>query len=432
MKRKIYQDLLAWKNSGAASPLIVLGARQVGKTYIIEHFCKSEFDNYVKFNLLDRADIVSLFKENITTQEKIDRLELFVGHKIDFENTLIFFDEVHISEEILSACKFFAESKTKYKVICAGTLLKPEANRYNVSSPVGKTNLLSMFPLDFEEFLWANDNELLAKQIRSCFTVGKKMVSSLHNESLLAYRTYLCIGGMPKSVVNFIENGRNVLLFDSKILDDIQTSCVNDMSTFIKSSLIKTKAEAIYDSVPNQLSNASGKFMYSKIRKGAKGRDYISPMEWLESSGMVYRSKMVEKPLAPLKGHQKVGYFKLYLNDPALLRIALGIKANTILLDEDFACKGLLAENYVAGQLVASGKPLFYWRSENTAEVDFLLTNDDGIIPLEVTAGRRADSPSLRVYQTKFDPTYTLRICARNFSCDDKFKTIPLYAAFCL
>jgi len=180
VKRKIYQDLLAWKNSGAASPLIVLGARQVGKTYIIEHFCKSEFDNYVKFNLLDRADIVSLFKENITTQEKIDRLELFVGHKIDFENTLIFFDEVHISEEILSACKFFAESKTKYKVICAGTLLKPEANRYNVSSPVGKTNLLSMFPLDFEEFLWANDNEPLAEQIRSCFTVGKKMVSSLH------------------------------------------------------------------------------------------------------------------------------------------------------------------------------------------------------------------------------------------------------------
>ena len=432
MKRKVYQDLLAWKEGGASKPLLVVGARQTGKTYIIERFCESEFENYLEFNLFDRADVVSIFKENINTQEKIDRLELLVGHKIDFENTIIFFDEVQESEEIISACKFFAESKTNYKIICAGSLLGVKINRFKKSFPVGKVNRLSVFPMDFEEFLWASSKELLANQIRSCFLTNEKMAFALHEELLRMYRSYLYVGGLPEAVADFVKKDRDVLLFNTRILDEVRASYVSDMNKYINSPSESARIEAVHDSVPVQLTNASKKFMYSKVRKGTKGRDYVSPLEWLVSSKMVYQSNMVEKPLMPLKGYEKEGFFKLYLNDSGLICSALGIQANAVMLDQDFAYKGILAENYVAGQLVASGEPLFYWRSENTAEVDFLLSGDEGIIPVEVKAGKRVDSPSLRVYQASYSPPYMIRVSTKNFAFENGIKSVPLYAAFCL
>ncbi|MCL1847937.1 MAG: DUF4143 domain-containing protein [Coriobacteriia bacterium] len=432
MKRKVYQDLLAWKNKGADKPLLITGARQVGKTYIIEQFCKSEFNSFLEFNLQDRADVVSIFNEEINTQEKIDRLELLVGHKIDFENTIIFFDEVQVSEEIVSACKFFAESETEYKIICAGSLLGVKINRFRKPFPVGKVNMLSVFPMDFEEFLWASGKELLAEQVRTCFATNERMASALHEELLKMYRGYLYVGGMPEAIADFTENDNDVLLFNTRILDEIRLAYLSDMNKYIITPLESARIEAIYRSVPAQMANASKKFMYAKIRKGTKGRDYASSLDWLVSSGMVFQSHMVEKPGIPLKGYQKEGFFKLYLSDPGLLSNALGIQAGTIMLDHEFPQKGTLAENYVAGQLRASGKPLFYWKNENTAEVDFLLTTDQGIIPIEVKAGKRVDSPSLRVYQSTNNPHFAMRISAKNFSFDNGIKAVPLYAAFCI
>ncbi|MCL2503467.1 MAG: DUF4143 domain-containing protein [Coriobacteriia bacterium] len=432
MKRKIYRDLLDWKNNGASKPLLVTGARQVGKTYIIESFCQSEFSNYLEFNLLDRADIVSLFKEAINTQEKIDRLELLVGHKIDFENTVIFFDEVQVSEEVIAACKFFAESKVAYKIICAGSLLGVKINRFTQSFPVGKVRMLSMFPLDFEEFLWANGHRLLVDQIKACFSEDRQMASALHERLLRLYRQYLYIGGMPEAVMDFVGKDKDVLLFDTKILDDIRIAYISDMGRYAKSPLESTRIEAVYSSVSGQLLNVSKKFMYSKVRKGSRSRDYASPLEWLVSSGMLYRSAMVEKPLMPLKSYEKEGFFKLYLSDPGLLCNALGIRPSAIMLDQDFTYKGVLAENYVAGQLVAAGHRLCYWRSENTAEIDFLLSRDEGIIPFEVKAGKRVGSPSLRAYQEKFAPPFAIRLSTKNFAFSTGIKAVPLYATFCL
>jgi predicted AAA+ superfamily ATPase len=173
--------------------------------------------------------------------------------------------------------------------------------------------------------------------------------------------------------------------------------------------------------------------MYSRVRTGTKGRDYTSPLEWLVSSGMVYESRMVENPVVPLPAQVKPGHFKLYLNDPGLLRSALGIHASTIVLDHDFAYKGVLAENYVAGQLAAIETPLCYWKSENTAEVDFLISDHaDAIVPIEVKAGKRVDSPSLRVYQARYQPPLSIRFSTRNFGFDNGIKSVPLYAVFCL
>ena len=172
--------------------------------------------------------------------------------------------------------------------------------------------------------------------------------------------------------------------------------------------------------------------MYSKVRKESRSRDYTSPLEWLVSSGMLYRSAMVGKPLMPLKSYEKEGFFKLYLSDPGLLCNALGIRPSAIMLDQDFAYKGVLAENYVAGQLVAAGHKLFYWRSENTAKIDFLLSRDEGIIPLEVKAGKRVGSPSLRAYQEKFAPPFAIRLSTKNFAFSTGIKAVPLYATFCL
>ena len=413
-------------------PLLVIGARQIGKTYIINDFCQTEFDNYLEFNLHDREDIVDLFRAKINTQEKIDRLELLVGHKINFENTVIFFDEVQESEEVIAACKFFAESKANYKIICAGSLLGVKINRFTQSFPVGKVRMLSMYPLDFEEFLWGCEQESLVDQIKACVAEGNNMISPLHEKLLKLYRQYLYIGGMPEAVMDFITVGKDVLLFNDDILSDIRASYVSDMGRYVKSPLESTRIEAVYHSAPSQLLNASKKFLYSNIQKGARSKDYTLPLDWLTASGMIYGSTMVEKPLMPLKGYEKNGYFKLYLNDPGLLCNALNILPSAIMLDQDFAYKGVLAENYVATQLVASGHELFYWRSENTAEIDFLLSHNEGIIPLEVKAGKRVTSPSLRVYQDKFSPPYTIRLSAKNFALDGAIKAIPLYAAFTL
>jgi predicted AAA+ superfamily ATPase len=432
MERKAYQKLLSWKNRGAKKPLLVIGARQVGKTYLIEQFCQSEYENYLFFNLLNRSDIIKLFKEDINTQDKIDRLELLVGYKIDFANTIIFFDEVQESEEIIAACKFFAEAKTDYNIICAGSLLGVKINRFESSFPVGKVETLTMYPMDFEEYLWAGNNRLLANYVHECFQNNERMATALHEKLLQVYRSYLYIGGLPEAVANFIENDSNVLLFNTRVHDDIRLAYLSDMNKYIRSPLESSGIEAVYHSIPAQLANLSRKFMYSKVQSGSKGRDYATAMEWLTSAELVYRSNMVEAPNMPLKGYEKEGFFKLYLNDPGLLSSVLEIPANVIMLDQDFSYKGVLTENYIAGQLIASGRSLYYWRNENFAEIDFLLTTDEGIIPVEVKAGKRVNSPSLKNYVIKFKPPYSVRISSKNFAFDNGIKAVPLYAAFCL
>lgn len=432
MKRKIYKELLSWKENNIEKPLMVIGARQIGKTYIINEFCKKEFKNYIYLNLLEEVNVVNIFKENISTQEKVDKLELLLDKKIDFENTIIFFDEVQESEEIISALKFFCENETKYKIICAGSLLGVKIHRFNSSFPVGKVKIINMYPMDFEEFLMANDQEKLIEEIYKCYKNNTPMIEPIHNKCFNLFRKYLCVGGMPETVKNLIKNNNDILLYDKTIIKDIITSYINDMNKYIINPFESAKIEAIYTSIPNQLGNNSNKFQYSKINKNARSRDYETALDWLLASSMIYKCSLVTLPEMPLKGFTKDDYFKLYLSDTGILCSMLDIKFNQVMLDNEFHYKGVLIENYVATELVNNKQNLYYWTSNNKAEVDFVLDHEDGIIPIEVKAGKNKFSPSIKLYKEKYNPKYVIKIMGTNFGFQDGIKTIPLYATFCI
>lgn len=432
MKRKIYEDLLKWKNTESKIPLMVVGARQIGKTYIINEFCKKEFKKYIYINLLETPEIVSIFSRDINIMEKFKRMEIFLDTKIDIENTVIFFDEVQESEDIISALKFFCESEEKFKIICAGSLLGVKINRFKKSFPVGKVRILNMASMDFEEFLMANENFMLIDEIYNSYNKMMPIDNVLHNKLIELYKMYLCVGGMPEAVKDIINKKMNILEFNKNIASDIIISYLNDMNKYVVSNAESIKIEAIYKSIPIQLSNPSNKFQYSKLNKNARSRDYIEPLNWLISSSMIYKSNLIKNIQIPLKGFIDENCFKLYLSDVGLLTSLLGVKYNDIILDNLEIYKGIITENYVATQFVSNKNDLYYWSSSNKAEIDFLLYNDDGIIPVEVKANKNIKSKSLNMYIEKFKPKYSIRISNKNFGFENGIKSVPLYATFCI
>ena len=430
MKRKIYDELVNWKNEHIETPLMVLGARQIGKTYIIKEFCEKEFSNYIYINLLEQEEIVSIFKEPINITDKIRRMELSLGYTIDFENTIIFFDEVQESEEIISSLKYFCESNIAYKIICAGSLLGVKINRFHSSFPVGKVIMTTMYPLDFEEFLWAMDKEIFIVEIKKCYQNNEKMSDVIHEKLLDYYRMFLCVGGMPKMVLSLQEN-QNILNVDRTIIANIIVAYLSDMNKYINNITEGIKNEAIYNSIPSQLANPSNKFQFSKINNNARKRDYEISLDWLLSSKMIIKSNAIKKVEIPLKGFIDEDVFKLYLSDVGILTSLLELKYEDIMLNKEFMYKGVLAESYVATELIRK-QNLYYWQSENRSEIDFLLYNKKGIIPIEVKANINNNSKSLNYYMEKYKPAYAIRISSRNFGFENNIKSVPLYATFCI
>lgn len=431
MKRKIYNELIKWKKEDINTPLMVIGARQIGKTYTIDEFCKNEFINYIYINLLNNKEIIEIFKENINTEEKIKKMELSLGHTIDYENTIIFFDEIQESEELINALKFFCESKVSYKIICAGSLLGVKINRFHSSFPVGKVRIINMYPMNFEEFLWAMDYEIAIPEIKRCYQENVKMSDSIHEKLLNYYRMFLCVGGMPRMVLSLKET-QKILEVDKSIASNIYKEYLMDMNKYVTNVTEGIKNETIYNSIPSQLANLSNKFQYGKINNNARKRDYETSLDWLISSKMVLRSNLVKKVEIPLKAYIDDDYFKLYLSDIGLLVSILEIRYNDIMLNKEFMYKGVLAENYVATELIHNYETLYYWQSENRAEIDFLINAKDGIIPIEVKANTNNNSKSLNLYMEKYKPSFAIRISSKNFGFENNIKSVPLYATFCI
>ena len=430
MERKIYQELINWKNSDMKKPLMIIGARQIGKTYIINEFCKKEFKKYMYINLLDHAEIIKIFKEEINTADKFKRMKIYLDIDIDIENTIIFFDEIQESEELISALKYFNENEEPFKIICAGSLLGVKIHRFHSSFPVGKVKMLNMHPMDFEEFLLACGNNLLIDEIKNCYYNNIAMDDVLHNKALDLYRLYLCVGGMPEAINNFLKNDKNILKFNRDILEDIYKSYLNDMNKYVDNKYEATKIENIYKSIPTQLGNQSNKFQFGKISSNARKRDYETALDWLLSSTMVYKCSLLNKPEIPPLAFILDNYFKLYLNDIGILLSILKVKYNDVILDKLLLYKGIIAENYVATQLITNETPLMYWESGNKAEIDFIIYNDNGIIPIEVKANDNVGSQSLNVYIKRYNPPYAIRLSTKNFGFSNNIKSIPLYAAF--
>lgn len=435
MKRKIYYDLMTWKNDyETVKPLMILGARQIGKTYIINEFCKSEFKNYVYINFLENNELRNLYSADMNSEERFRNLKMLLGIDLEIEGTIIFADEVQESEVFISELKFLCENHNDVRVVCAGSLLGVKLKRSHFSFPVGKVKMINMFPMDFEEFLIANDQEMLIEAIKISYNENKSMGLPIHSIAMNWYKKYNITGGMPESVKNFIAVDGDYIKYDTSIVKNIIDSYFNDMSKYVSSDSETLKIKRLYNSIPSQIANESKKFQYSKIISGGRMRDYELPLDWLLESNIVYLSSVVSNPQIPIKAFEDVNTFKLFINDIGILNSLLEVNYYNIINDNLGIYKGLIAENYVANQLVYNGINLHYWKSDNKAEVDFLIADDNGVIPIEVKAGENTQSKSLGVYKTKYSPAYSIRVSGKDFGYNEetRIKSVPLYAVFCI
>ena len=433
MQRLFINKLLDWKKSGMNKPLMVVGTRQIGKTYIIEKFAKENFEEYLYFNLEKNIDVRNIFEKSIDDTKIIEELELYLGKKINIEKTIFFFDEVQVSENFIVSLKYFNESEKPYKIVCAGSLLGVKINRFKSSFPVGKIRMEYMYPMNFEEFLIATGKEMLRDKIKECYETMSPMSEFAHEQAITLYKQYLCVGGMPEAVNNFVENDLDILKFDSHIISDIKDMYIADMQKYVKSSLETVKIEKVYKSIPSQLAKDKKNFQYNFIEETGRKRKYESSIDWLVASKMIlinYNSKRME---IPLKVYIDENNFKLYLSDVGILTNMSEIKFPDIMLDKTFIYKGAITENYIAQELAFKGESLYYWTSKRNAEIDFVLYSEqDGIIPIEVKSGNNVRSISLNMYMKEYKPKYAIRFSTRNFGFENNIKSIPLYAAFCV
>ncbi len=432
MKRKIYDELLKWKdNTDNVKPLMILGVRQSGKTYIVDKFCRNEYSNYIYVNLFENTNVIELYNSNLTSIEKFNRLKLLLNFDFEQEDTIIFIDEIQESEKLIAELKYFCENHNNVRIICAGSLLGVKLKRSKFSFPVGKVKMLNMYPMDFEEFLIAMNQEMLIDLIKDCYKNNKQITSTIHEKALNLYRIYLITGGMPESVSNMVKTNGDYIKYDKSILTDIVSSYFKDMDKYVTNESEALRINRVYDSLPSQLSNISNKFQYSNVSKDARAREYATAIDWLEASNMVLRCKAVKTPEIPLEGFVDVDTFKLYLSDVGILNNILKLNIEDILSDNISLYKGVIAENFVANQLICNRFDLYYYKN-NTSEVPFLLYTKDGIIPVEVKAGNATQSKSLKLYIEKYKPKYAIRISTKDFGYDPKtnIKSIPLYATF--
>lgn len=433
MQRLFENKLLDWKKSGMNKPLMVVGTRQIGKTYIIEKFAKENFEEYLYFNLEKNIEVRNIFEKTVDDTKIIEELELYLGKKINIERTIFFFDEVQVSENFIVSLKYFNESEKPYKIVCAGSLLGVKINRFKSSFPVGKIRMEYMYPMNFEEFLIATGKEMLRDKIKECYETMSPMSEFAHEQAITLYKQYLCVGGMPEAVNNFVENDLDILKFDSHIISDIKDMYIADMQKYVKSSLETVKIEKVYKSIPSQLAKDKKNFQYNFIEETGRKRKYESSIDWLVASKMIlinYNSKRME---IPLKVYIDENNFKLYLSDVGILTNMSEIRFPDIMLDKTFIYKGAITENYIAQELASKGESLYYWTSKRNAEIDFILYSEqDGIIPIEVKSGNNVRSISLNMYIKEYKPKYAIRFSTRNFGFENNIKSVPLYAAFCV
>ena len=426
MKRALYKQLIDWKNSTKRKPLLLQGARQVGKTFLVSEFGKNEYKNFVYLNFEQNPNLTSLFDGDLNPKNIINNISLYLGVKINSEDTLLFFDEIQESPKALTSLKYFNEQSPEFHVIAAGSLLGVSVNKAS-SFPVGKVNFLTLHPLSFIEFIEASDGSLLSSMLKEMKEVTA-LSELVHEKLLRLLKMYLFVGGMPEVVQDYITN--NDIVTVRKIQNDILESYQRDFSKYTdkKQSI---KISELWSSIPFQLARENKKFKYADVKKGGRSNKYEQTIEWLQKAGLVNIAYNVSVPNLPLSAFSDISKFKLYLFDNGLLGAMLNISSSIIIdvkntLFEQF--NGAFVENFVASELVAyNDEKLFYWTSNSDAEVDFLIQRNNKVFPIEVKSGMSRNTKSLTSYTTKYTPELTYRVSPRNFHQSDKFINIPLY-----
>ena len=421
MRRTAMEKLVAWKSSDERKPMVLKGARQVGKTWLMKEFGRNYYKSFVYFNFDEEDELKSIFETNKNPQRIIELLSMIAGEKIYPEDTLIIFDEVQECPEALNALKYFKEKANEYHVIAAGSLLgtllaKPK------SYPVGMVNLLDIFPLTFEEFLEATDAPLFAyyedihkeQQIEEIF----------HNRLLEAYNNYLIIGGMPECVSSWLKHK------DPAKIAQIQRELIevyeNDFSKH-NGKVNSGRILMVFRSIVTQLAKSNEKFMYGAVKEGARARDFEEAIEWLVSAGMLNRIYNVSKLEHPLSAFDKLDQFKLFLFDTGLLKQMAGIDNSAILLKSTYQFKGQLTENYVLQQLRGQFDVVPRYFSSRNGEIDFVLQYGMDIIPVETKGGEDKSAPTFKKYVADNHPQYAVRFSKMGYRKDGNITNIPLY-----
>lgn len=433
MYRTITAYLEQWKSSKYRKPLIVQGARQVGKTYAILAFGKKNYDNVAYFNFQTSPSLEKTFAEDISPSYLLPILAHISGQTITRGNTLIVFDEIQLCERAVTSLKYFCEEVPEYHVIAAGSLLGVAVNREKFAFPVGKVDRYTMHPMDMEEFLLAMGEEELVKRIRTCYSKNEPMPSALHDAALKLYRQYIVIGGMPEAVARFVDTKDYTQV--RHVQETIQMDYLDDMSKYQENSTEIKRTRLTYSTVSIQLSKKNVRFQYKIIKKGARAAEYEHAIQWLVSGNLLSQVYRAEQIMKPLDNYKDIDDFKVYLSDMGLLCAQKDLRPDDIFFMEDELTdfKGGMTENYVNTQLVKKGFRTFYWRNDKgTKEVDFVVALDGKLIPIEVKSGERVGAESLKEYIRLFKPAYAIRISMKNFGCEDGIKSVPLYAVFCI
>ena len=430
MERKIYKDLVAWKNSSDRKPLILQGARQVGKTYIVNYFAGKEYSNSVYCNFEKDKGLHDFFKD-LTPATIIKKLALYKRKEIFPKNTLIIFDEIQACPEAITSLKYFNEEANNYHIIALGSLLGVSVNRGNFSFPVGKVQLMTLYPLDFEEYLMARGEQGLIDLIRECYERDAPLDSAFHERALDYYKEYLFVGGMPEAVEEYEKNHNPELV--RIIQQTILESYHNDMGKYNKQSEI-SKTRIVYKNISTQLAKENKKFQYKNIKHGGRASEFEGAIEWLCLAGIASQNYRIEQIMLPLNAYRSLSDFKFYMNDVGLCGASQDIHYEDILgenpLFDNF--KGGLTENYVFNQLTINRLSLYYWTSGSQAEVDFITRIGDDIIPIEAKAKINTRSRSLGVYVDRYKPAYSIRVSQKNFGFENNIQSVPLYATFCI
>ena len=425
MFRKAMEDLKAWKAGSRRKPLVLKGARQVGKTWLMKEFAASEYEDSVYVSFDKDADAAKIFDSTKDPNIIIERLALISGKAILPEKTLIVLDEIQECPDALSALKYFNEEANEFHVIAAGSLLGTYLSK-PASYPVGKVNLLNIYPLNFEEYLAAVDMGMYQYYYR--IKSKKDYVPAFHGRMTEHYKKYLIIGGMPECVQSWANNANPDEI--DIIQNEIITLYENDFTKH-SNKVNSGKILQIFRSIVPQLAKANNeKFMYSAIAKSARAKDFEDAIEWLVSSGIAYRVMNISKPEYPLRAYEILNYFKLFFLDVGLIKRQARLSNKSILLSEAFQFKGQLAENYVLEQLLPllDYTPNFFTFAQDR-EIDFIIQCGETIIPVEVKSGESIRAVSLKSYIEKYNPKISVRLSAKEFIENDAIINIPLYLA---
>lgn len=425
MYRMAIEKLLKWKQCKHRKPLIIEGARQVGKTWLMKEFGRQAYSDAVYINFDSNSRMAELFASDLDIDRLIMGLELYVGHKIDPDNALLIFDEVQEVPRALSALKYFNENAPQYHIVCAGSLLGIALHQ-GTSFPVGKVDFLKLYPLSFKEFLMASGKEQFAKLLDQR---DFRMITSFKQTYVDALKHYYFVGGMPEAVQSFVENK------DFNEVREIQKRILNayeqDFSKHAPNEIVP-RIRMLWNSIPSQLAKENKKFIYGLIREGARAKDYETALMWLSDCGLVHKIGRVNGVGLPLRAYEDLKAFKLFVVDVGLLGCMAGLRQRTLLDGNDLFAefKGALTEQYVCQQLktIEELNIYYYTNDRGSCEIDFVVDTGERIVPVEVKAEINLRAKSLKTYQEKFTPEVSVRTSMADYKRQEWLVNLPLYA----